>query len=121
MAFLIGPLMVAGAIAGAIGQGISVANKQCELQHKVDDLKSSTAKYLKNMQDADNILKLENVQIKIQTQNLAQEIASKHRLLNQNYLDFKNQYSLYLVSGVIFIMLIIFAMAFKKFILDMNY
>lgn len=118
--FFLGMMGVAVLAGGAI-QGSKVAQKRCQLQKQTESLNSQISDYSKTMANKDQLLRLENTRARIQTQKIARQIANEHRLMKLNYREFKDSYNVYIIGGIIFLMIMIFALAFKKFVLQKNY
>lgn len=114
----IGALFMVGMLVGGIFNGVSVAKQACALSKNVCDVKQQIKDYTAQMENQDELLQLENVEVRQKMNSLIDSITQAHNMINVNYKNFRDTYNLFLVGSIIFIMLIIFALTFKKMVLS---
>jgi hypothetical protein len=117
MALMLG-IMVGGAILGAVGSGIEVQKSGCAMEEAICKNKLYLNELNSQMEDIDKLLKLENVELRQQIQNTAEQIAILNGQIKVQAQEFKKSYNNFQVGGILFIILIIFMLALKRYLIN---
>lgn len=109
-------LFAFAALAGSLASGINISHSVCAMQEKVCNAKKSLKQFNLAMSDADKLLDIEQVELRQDLANQVQGLATLHQDLITENSTFKQNYQNFLIGGIIFVMIVIFALAVRRFI-----
>jgi hypothetical protein len=120
MAFL-GPLMlgmfVLSAVGGTISGGINAANQQAEINQQICNIAAQMKQYKSLILSEDQLYAAATGEIQAQVYSLAAQISLLQNAIRDQHSKFKETYNRWVMSGFIFLIILIFIFATKKFIL----
>lgn len=108
--------MLAGMGIGAVLEGVSISQKKCELQNQVKNVKENLKNLNLSMKQQDTLLQLQEVELRQKVDDLNMQIAAQHRLMVKTHADFKSSYQQFQVGGIIFLILLMFSLALRRFV-----
>lgn len=110
-------IMLGGMLVGAVYSGVESGKTQAELKDQFCTNLANLKKYIQLSQQQANILDAQNTQALIQLRQVGAQILQLNYQIKQSKQKFKKFYLLYSIVGTLFIIMLIFVFAVKKFVL----
>lgn len=111
-------IMMAGmGLLGAISGGLSSSQQQTDIKKQVCDTAKQTQAYSQTMQTALTEIQQADQNVRDQIKNTTINIQQSQKIIKAKQQSFKQQYNMFLIGGLVFILIVIFLLASKKFIL----
>jgi len=104
-------------ILSSVSSGISASSQQRKISNDICILADQMTQYKENMKDFDNILSLENSQVRAQTTDLMFQISTIQNSIRKQHAMFKKTYLIWSVIAIIFMIILVFIFASKIVIL----
>lgn len=112
-----GLMMVSGAVGSSISGSLNARAQQQQIKNEVCQLAQQMDQYKKVMADESSILRAENAQSQNKIQNMALSITQLKESISVRHANFKKTYNTWVIFSSIFLIILVFVFATKKFIL----
>lgn len=105
------------AIGGTVSGGISAAKEQAQISEQVCNIGKQMNQYKGLIQSEVNLLAAANAEVQSQVNNLGSQITLIKNAMRDQKADFQSTYNRWVVIGMVFLIMLVFLFASKKFIL----
>lgn len=112
-----GGMMIAGAVGSSVSGGLNAKAQQQQIKKEVCQLAQQMEQYKQIMSSQAGILRAEEAEAQTKIQNMALSITQLKESISVRHANFKKTYNTWVVVSSIFLIILIFIFATKKFIL----